>query len=111
MNRGPSKPCDSKLDLFLKTQAEKRTDVQPLDRFNKTLRKITVFTLPPLTPGWKQGEAGLLLQAVLSWPYRVFSSRSVCLSEIPLFLVPFPLYVQKEGLPLVDGRRRRGSKR
>lgn len=55
MNRGPLKPYDSKLDLFLKTQAEKRTDVQPLDRFNKTLRKITVFTLPLLTPGWKLG--------------------------------------------------------
>lgn len=65
MNWGLLKPYDSKLDLFLKTQAEKRTDVQPLDRFNKTLRKITVFTSPLLTPGWKPGVGwggeGLLL--------------------------------------------------
>lgn len=77
MNRGPLKPYDSKLDLFLKTQAEKRTDVQPLDRFNKTLRKITVFTSPLLTPGWKlRGwrERPFTVADVLSWTHRVFSS-------------------------------------
>lgn len=68
------KPYDSRLDLFLKTQAEKRTDVQPLDRFNKTLRKITMFALPLPTPGWKLLEGLLLMADVLSWAHRAFSS-------------------------------------
>lgn len=68
MNQGPSKACDFRLDLFLKTQAEKRTDVQPLDRdLIRHLEKLPCSLCPSWPLGWKL-EEGLFQEAdVLSW--------------------------------------------
>jgi hypothetical protein len=59
MNRGPLKPCDSGLDLFLKTHTEKRTDVQPLDGdLIRHLEKLPCSLCPswPWAGGWRKAS-------------------------------------------------------
>ena len=74
MNGGPSKPYDSGLDLFLKTQTEKRTDVQPLDRnLIRHLEKLPCWFCPSWPLGWNLEEG--LLWWLMFW---AGTGRGVC---------------------------------
>lgn len=109
MNWGPLKPCDSGLDLLLQTQAEKRADVQPLDKdLIRHLEKLPCSLAPPdpWVGSWRKACFGQLMlwAETISGMCRGFFHFSTIL----LFCGP-PLHLTRRAFCGV--RRRKGSRK